>query len=62
MLIKQIIPDTSMEFSFDEENRIIIGKATGERYVILPTFRLEQIFKFEYQTNPAFSGETVYID
>lgn len=32
-----------MEFSFDEENGIIIDKATGERCLILPKPRLEQI-------------------
>lgn len=32
-----------MEFTFDEENGIIIDKATGERCVILPKARLEQI-------------------
>ena len=33
-----------MEFSFDEENGVIIDKATGERCLILPKARLEQIF------------------
>lgn len=33
-----------MEFAFDEENGIIIDKATGERCLIFPKARLEQIF------------------
>ena len=33
-----------MEFSFDEENGVIIDKATGERCLIFPKAKLEQIF------------------
>ena len=34
-----------MEFTFDEENGVITDKATGERCLIFPKARLEQIFK-----------------
>lgn len=34
-----------MEFTFDEENGVIIDNATGERCLIFPKARLEQIFK-----------------
>ena len=37
--------DSIMEFTFDEENGIIKDKATGERCIIFPKARLEQIFK-----------------
>jgi hypothetical protein len=43
-----------MEFTFDEENRIIIDKSTGEQYIILPTFRLEHIFRSECQISLSF--------
>jgi len=33
-----------LEFSFDEENGVIIDKATGERCLIFPKARLENIF------------------
>jgi predicted hydrocarbon binding protein len=33
-----------LEFSFDEENGVIVDKATGERCLIFPKPRLEQIF------------------
>src|SRR3990170_5614177 len=33
-----------MEFKFDEENGIIIDSATGERCIILPKARMEQVF------------------
>jgi predicted hydrocarbon binding protein len=33
-----------VEFTFDEENGVIIDKVTGERCFILPKARLEQIF------------------
>ena len=34
-----------MEFTFDEENGIITDNATGERCIIFPKARIEQIFK-----------------
>lgn len=34
-----------MEFEFDAENGVIIDKATGERCVIFPKSRVEQIFQ-----------------
>jgi predicted hydrocarbon binding protein len=33
-----------MEFTFDEENGIIVDKLTGERCLIFPRARIEQIF------------------
>ncbi len=33
-----------MEFTFEEENGVIIDKATGERCLIFPKARVEQIF------------------
>src|SRR3990170_2041703 len=45
MLRSQILPrDSNMEFTFDEENGIIIDKLTGERCLIFPKARIEQIF------------------
>src|SRR3990170_5885219 len=45
MLRSQILPrDSNMEFTFDEENGIIIYKLTGERCLIFPKARIEQIF------------------
>jgi predicted hydrocarbon binding protein len=34
-----------LEFTFDDEQGVIIDNATGERCLILPKARLEQIFK-----------------
>ena len=41
---QSVISGSKLEFTFDEENGVIIDKATGERCLIFPKARLEHIF------------------